>query len=552
MNSNYNLIHHFLEQSARRFPDKTALIHGDIRATYTQINSQANNLAKWLIDQGVARGDRVVILLENSLEYVVSYYGILKAGAVAVPLSTGIKPDGLNSLLCQLEPSAIISSKKFEKRLHALIVSPPSRPAVQPSDLPATDDKQRTTSNVQALIQNSKLIIKNCSFALKDYGLDITQFDDIVTTDNTQLATNSFQSPININESELASIVYTSGSTGQPKGVMLSHKNIVSNTKAICEYLHLTDDDIQMVVLPFFYVMGKSLLNTHIAVGGTVVLNNKFAFPAAVLKEMEKEQVTGFSGVPSTYAYLLHRSPLASYRARLPSLRYCSQAGGHMSQQIKEQLRQVLPGHTKIYIMYGATEASARLTYLDPERFEDKMGSIGRPVPGVTIRVEGTDGEEMPPGHVGELVASGPNIMQGYWNDPEGTSHVLDDHGYHTGDFGYQDQEGFLFVQGRKDDLLKVGGHRINPMEIEDVILSTDLVIEAVVLGIPDNLLGHRLVAVAAPKNGDCNSRDIRAYCAENLPKHKVPGEVKLVRALPKNSSGKINRNKCAELILNS
>jgi long-chain acyl-CoA synthetase len=260
--------------------------------------------------------------------------------------------------------------------------------------------------------------------------------------------------------------------------------------------------------------------------------------------------VTGFSGVPSTYAYLLHRSPLAKLRDRLGALRYCSQAGGHMSDAVKQELRRVLPEHTKIYIMYGATEASARLSYLEPERFEEKMGSIGKPIPGTALRVLGPERQEVLTGESGEFVGQGPNIMLGYWKDDEATAKVLDEHGYHTGDLGYQDEEGYLYVTGRKDNLLKVGGHRINPQEIEDVLMGTQLVIEVAVLGRPDVLLGHKLVALACPKNGDCNENLILGECATKLPRYKMPSEVKLVRSLPKSTSGKIDRTKCLELLL--
>jgi acyl-CoA synthetase (AMP-forming)/AMP-acid ligase II len=329
---------------------------------------------------------------------------------------------------------------------------------------------------------------------------------------------------------------------------MLSHKNIVTNVHSICQYLSITENDTQMVVLPFFYVMGKSLLNTHIAASGTVVINNKFAYPAFVLKQMVDEKVTAFSGVPSTYAYLLHRSPLLKYREKLNFLRYCSQAGGHMSDQLKMELRQVLPEHTKLYIMYGATEASARLTYLDPERFEEKMGSIGKSIPNVTLRVLNENHQELAVGQTGELVASGPNIMQGYWKDKESTAGVLDKDGYHTGDIGYRDDEGFFHLIGRKDNLLKVGGHKINPQEIEDVLIATGLVIEAVVLGLPDKLLGFKLIGIVVPKNGSCTENEVIAGCAGKLPKFKLPAAVKLVRALPKNANGKIDRTKCLEL----
>jgi len=304
-----------------------------------------------------------------------------------------------------------------------------------------------------------------------------------------------------------------------------------------------------MVVLPFFYVMGKSLLNTHFAVGGTVVVNNKFAFPAAVIKQMVEEKVTGFSGVPSTYAYLLHRSPLANYRNKLTSLRYCSQAGGHMARSLKIKLRQVLSDHTRIVVMYGATEASARLTWLEPDQFDAKINSIGKSIPGTKIRIMDKKSRQVTAGQKGELVASGPNIMQGYWKDPEATARVLDANGYHTGDIGHKDEEGFIYLSGRKDDMVKVGGHRINPQEIEDTLLATNLIIETAVLGIPDPLLGNKLIAMAVPQNGDCRPEDILESCAEKLPKYKLPSKIEIVRSLPKNPNGKIDRKKCLNLL---
>ena len=509
------LIHHFLEESTELFPGKTALIHEEVRATYAQINAKANRLAYWLTDIGVSKGDRIVMVLENCLEYVVSYYGVLKAGAVAVPLSIGLKPDGLRHLLEKLEPTVIISSSRFEKLLTATDLTP---------------------------YRINALLLKNPKQKWSSLTIPVSSWDDIIYDDET---TNL---KIPLNESDLATIIYTSGSTGIPKGVMLSHKNIVSNTKSICRYLNLNDKDIQMAVLPFFYVMGKSLLNTHFAVGGTVVINNKFAFPATVINQMVDEKVTGFSGVPSTYAYLLHRSPLKKNRDNLTSLRYCSQAGGHMSGQIKEELRKALPSHTQIYIMYGATEASARLTCLEPDQFEDKINSIGKPISSVTMQILNKNGRALSTGQTGELVASGPNIMQGYWKDDKATSAVLDKNGYHTGDMGYYDKEGYFFLNGRKDNLLKVGGHRINPQEIEDVLMATELVLETAVVGIPDELLGNKLIALAVPIDKTGSKNKIMKLCAERLPKYKLPGSIKLIRSLPKNPSGKIDKAKCLEL----
>lgn len=509
------LIHHFLENSARLYPDKTAVIHEGARTSFSRVNAQANALASFLLQSGINPGDRVAILMENCLEYVVSYYSALKAAAVAVPLNTDLKPDSLRSILLELEPRWIISTSRFERLLNS-------------TDL--------NDVGIQGLILKAPTLSWSSNpFKVED--LDLV------------LQSGSTPNPnVEIQPATLASIIYTSGSTGRPKGVMLSHTNIVSNTLSICEYLHLADSDIQMVVLPFFYVMGKSLLNTHFAVGGTVVINNKFAFPASVLNEMVSEQVTGFSGVPSTYAYLLHRSPLASFRDKLTSLRHCSQAGGHMSRAIKEELRKVLPEHTEIVVMYGATEASARLSYLEPSRYSEKMDSIGKAIPGVTLRILGEDGNELPTGQTGELVASGPNIMHGYWKDQESTSNVLVNGHYRTGDQAYQDADGFYFVVGRNDDQLKVGGHRVNPHEIEDVLMESGLLVEATVLGLQDSLLGHKLVACTVPIAKDCTDQQILSFCAGKLPKFKLPSSIMLTRSLPKNTSGKIDRIKCVDL----
>ncbi len=516
--NSHKYIHQFLEQSSAFHPDKVALIYQKQRVTYKEINNQANRLAHNLIEWGITKGDRVVLLLDNSLEYVASYYGALKAGAVVVPLSTDIKEGGVDFIVTETNPKVIITSSKFENILKSKIKE----------------------------LGIEKILLKNPKLNWTNTTCPIISWNEIFDND-------SYENPaISIEDDSLASIIYTSGSVGIPKGVMLSHKNIVSNTHAICKYLELTENDIQMVMLPFFYVMGKSLLNTHFAVGGTVVINNMFLYPATVLNQMVEEKVTGFSGVPSTYAHLLHRSPLLSNRDKLSNLRYCSQAGGHMAKQLKVALRQALPEHTKIFIMYGATEASARLTYLDPRFFESKIESVGKAITKTTIKILAENGTELPVGSIGELVAQGPSIMAGYWKDLEATAKVLDANGYHTGDLGYKDKDGFIFITGRKDNQLKVGGHRINPQEIEDAILETGLVVEAFVIGYPDKLLGNKLTIVAVAKKELINGQTIIATCAKRLPRYKVPEKIVLVSSLPKKSSGKIDKEKCLEIVKKS
>jgi acyl-CoA synthetase (AMP-forming)/AMP-acid ligase II len=375
------------------------------------------------------------VLLENSLEYVVSYYGVLKAGGVAVPLNCDVKSDSLAGILRELQPQVVLASRKSEQLLR---------------------DSNPERLNIPLMA------IKNPSQAWRSQHCRVVAWEDLVHDGEAP------NPEVPIDSGALDSIIYTSGSTGKPKGVMLSHGNIVANTRSIVQYLELSENDIQMVVLPFFYVMGKSLLNTHVAVGGTVVVHNGFAYPASVIGQMANERVTGFSGVPSTYAYLLHRSPLEASRDRLDALRYCTQAGGHMSRQIKEKLLQALPSHTRLYVMYGATEAAARLTYVEPERSPTKWTRSAVPFPGCASGSWMTRGARCLRGRRGNWLPPAPTSCRGTGSDPRGTACALDASGYHTGDLGYQDEDGYLYVTGRKDDLLKVGGHRIDPQEIED------------------------------------------------------------------------------------
>ncbi len=541
------LIHNFLENAAAKYPDKVAVIHEKTRATYGQIDADANRLAAFLTDRGVAVGDRVVIILENSLAYITAYYAVLKAGAAAVPLSTDLKPDGLNPLLAELEPAALISSARFERLLQA------SDLTVSGLDILILDNPKLewdkhpiSVFSFQQIINPSK-DRKNKIPAQDQGGAEFQPAGILKYVEDLEGgSTEDIESvDISVSPNDLGSIIYTSGSTGRAKGVMLTHANIAANVASICQYLRLSDSDIQMVVLPFFYVMGQSLLNTIFAAGGTLVINNKFAFPAAVVNQMIEERVTLFSGVPSTYAYLLHRSPLAANKNRLTNLRMVTQAGGHMARSVKTALRDVLPDQTQICIMYGATEASARLTWLDPRWFDRKIDSIGQAIPDVSVRILDAQGREAAPGEKGEVVAGGANIMQGYWKDPQSTAEVLDGNGYHTGDMGWKDGDGFIFLEGRRDDLLKVGGHRINPREVEDALLATGLAVEAAVLGLPDDLLGHRLSALVVPLSGESAPDEVLEKCASLLPRYKMPSDLRFARALPKNANGKVDRSGC-------
>ena len=507
------LLHQFLEDGAATRPTVTALIAGNRSVTYDELNRLANRFANALLQAGVQRHDRVVVALENSIELVATYLGIMKVGAVAVPLPAGPRSDRLPFAIAECGPAAAVIDRATAAELDAHHPSPSTR-----------------VTFVAGRIGHARQPAGHV--ALEDV-----------------LATGNDGPPgVRVIDIDLAAIIYTSGSTGEPRGVMLTHRNFVANARSIVSYLGLTERDRVMCVLPFYYVYGLSLLHTHLAVGGSLVLDNQFVYPNVVLRSMQKHAVTGFAGVPSTFALLLHRSDLAS--TPLPTLRYVTQAGGAMPPaRIREWLER--GPKAPFYVMYGATEASARLTYLEPARLLDKMGSIGRPIPNVEIVVVKDDGTLAKPGEVGELVASGSNIALGYWNAPEHTSERFSSRGYCTGDLGYADDEGYFFIVGRKHDMIKVGAHRVGAKEIEDVLHEFPNVLEAAVVAAPHTLLGEAPIAFVSLRDGA--SRDdlvLLAFCQTRLPAHKVPTRIVVRDELPKlGRVGKIDKRALLALV---
>lgn len=499
------LLDDFLRESAQRFPAAHALIHGEERTTFGQLDEASDRLAGTLDGQGIRRGDRIGLLDENGRDYVEGYYAILKAGAIAVPLNTQADPRTIQSLLADCGATGVIAGRRHASLVVSVLDGLPEvRFAVLPDEAAAPFQGGRVR---------------------------------LVRSSDARTFAGRPPRPRRI-DLDRASIIYTSGSTGKPKGAVLSHLNLVANTRSILDYLELTPEDRVLSVLPFYYVYGKSLLNTHVAAGGCVVVENRFLYPQVAVDSLEREACTGFSGVPSTFAILLEKTNLA--KRELPALRYVTQAGGAMAPAIIRRLLEALPGK-RVFVMYGATEAGARLSYLAPEELPHRIGSIGKAIPNVELRVLRDDGTPCEPGEVGEIVATGSNIMEGYWNDPEETAAVLDRHGYHTGDLGIADDEGYLRVVGRKREMIKSGAHRISPKEIEEVLLEHASVLEAAVLGVPDARLGERIRAFVVARAGAAVIPEALAeHCRSRLAGFKVPHEFVERAALPKNPSGKI------------
>ncbi len=500
------LVHHFLEQSAQRCPEHPFLIHEGVAMSYGEIEGAANRVARALRSGGLARGDRVGLLAQNSRFYVENYYGILKAGGIAVPLNTAANGPTLAKFLSGCGARMLIAGPRFEKATGQCIE------AGTPLDLLAVPSQKRLPE-LAAPIRGIALEEACAAESPEAPGLALSDLD-------------------------VASIIYTSGSTGTPQGATLSHLNITSNTRSIVTYLELLPEDRILQILPFYYVYGKSLLNTHAFSGATVVIENRFLYPNVALDTFETEECTGISGVPSTFAILLNRSNFAE--RKLPHLRYVTQAGGGMSPELTRRLLTVLPD-TKILIISGATEASARLSCLPPKDLPRKIGSIGKAIPNVELRVLRPDGSETDVGEEGEIVARGSNIMSGYWGDPEGTAEVLDEHGYHTGDLARRDEEDFMFVVGRKKDFIKAGAHRISAKEIEEIILESAEVHEAAVIGVPDEILGEKIRAFVVARDGsEFDPSVLERFLKRKLPPYKVPTDIVVRDELPKNESGKI------------
>jgi len=327
------------------------------------------------------------------------------------------------------------------------------------------------------------------------------------------------------------------------------HLNIALNNKHIrygAYVLNQINDRI-MVVLPFYYIYGKSLLNTHFCVGGSAVIDNRFLYPNVVLKTMLEQKATGFAGVPSTFGILLNRSNVRNLN--LKHLRYITQAGGAMAPAIQKEVAKVF-SPALLYIMYGATEASARLSYLEPEDLPRKWGSIGKAIPGVELFTADKDGNRLQPGKEGELVAQGENIMSGYWNRPQETKKVLRNNLYFTGDIGVMDEEGFLYVVGRIKNMIKAGGNRVSSKEIEYALYEHDSIAEAAVIGVKDDVMGEEIKAFVVLKKGIKGAEQtkiLKDFLKKRLAPYKVPKYIEYLNSLPKNKSGKIQKRKLSQ-----
>jgi amino acid adenylation domain-containing protein len=500
-------------------PNKLALVCGDRRLTYAELEAMANRLANALVAGGVERGDRVAIHLDNSVEAVVAVFATLKADGVFVPVNPTTKHDKLAYIVNNCAAKALIGGGKTDLGT-AEVPSLRCRVFCGQGKMEVESQRSVPPPHVGGYGTQGSLL----SFERIQQEFPATR----PATHNIDL--------------DLACLIYTSGSTGEPKGVMSDHSNVVFASGSIIEYLENRESDIVINVLPLSFDYGLYQLLMTFRFGGTLVLEKSFAYPAEILKVMQRERVTGFPGVPTVYAMLLGMD-LSAYD--LSSLRYLTNTAAALPVAHILAIRDKFP-QARLYSMYGLTETK-RTLYLPPGELDRRPGSVGIAIPGTEAWLENDQGERLGPDQLGELVVRGRHVMRGYWNAPEATARryrpgrIPGERYCYTGDLFRQDAEGFFYFVGRKDDIIKSRGEKVAPKEVENVLYALDGVAEAAVIGVPDPVLGQAVKAFVVARDCGLTAQAILAHCKRNLEDFAVPKYVEFRDQLPKTSSGKIS-----------
>lgn len=492
------LLGQLLEESARARPDKTALVCGELRMSYAELDARANRLAQALLARGVAPGERVALCLENSPEAVEALFGTWKTGAAALLVNPGTKHDKLGFLLADSGARALIAAPK---RLEGLRAAVPV------------------------------LLASGAEW------------------DATLAGASEARPAVRGAEDDLACLLYTSGSSGTPKGVMHSHRSLGSAMRSIAQYLGSSAEDVVLSILPLSFGYGLTQLLPTFAAGGTLVLERSFAFPQLTLQRLADERATGFAMVP-TIATLLLQNDLS--RFDLSALRTLTNAGAGIAPALLAELRARLPW-ARIFPMYGQTEC-IRASYLPPEEVDRRPTSVGRGMPGQECWIEDERGQRLPPGSTGELVVRGEHVMLGYWNQPEASAQKLrpgsrpGERELRTGDLFRLDEQGWLHFVARQDDIIKTRGEKVSPREVENVLQSLAGVLCAAVVGVPDPLLGEAVRAFLVKRPGAVlDEQAVLRHCVRQLEDVAVPRRIVFLDELPRTPNAKIDKQALLE-----
>ncbi len=508
------LVQDFLERTAPRLPDKVALICDGQRLTYAQIEAMSNRLANALVVAGVQQGDRVAIYLPNCVEAVVGIFAVLKAGGVFVMVNPTTKLEKLLYILNNCRACGLLTDRRASAQAPVSVLM------------------------AEAPSLKFGVLCGKPGLGVKSDGKVHWQFDAIQSSGP---ATRPSQRAIDL---DLACLIYTSGTTGEPKAVMCDHSNMVFVASSVIEYLKNVESDVIVNVLPLSFSYGLYQVLMTFWSGGTLVLENSFAYPAVTLKLMQEERVTGFPAVPTMYAALF-KMDLNAYD--LSSLRFLTNAAAPLPLAHVHEIRRRFP-RAEFYSMYGQTECK-RTLYLPPDQLDKRPGSVGVAIPGTEVWIEDASGSKLDPGEVGELVVRGRHVMRGYWEDPQGTAErfraaaISGERIYYTGDLFRMDEEGYLYFVSRKDDIIKSRGEKVAPREVENVLHTLKGVVEAAVVGVPDPVLGEAVKAVLVVHGVQLTRAEVLAHCRAHLEDYMVPKHVEFRSELPKTDSGKLKRN---------
>jgi long-chain acyl-CoA synthetase len=504
------LLRDIIAQGAREFPGSPALIFRDHPTTYGELAVTVQRLAAGLLALGLQPGDRIALLLPNCTPFVYGYYAAAQIGVVTVPANPLLKPAELEYIW-------------RDAGVRLALTAPPLLPGVQAArqNLPnlrhivTIRPPEETSEPIPGLIPLQDLIMQGAQ-ALAAPGADIPAPP--------------------LDENDCAVIIYTSGTTGYPKGAMLSHKNLTRNVAQVRDALHFTPQDRFLTILPLFHSFaGTVCMNTALAAGCASILLENFT-PGRTLEAIEKQGATIFAGIPTLFQFLLQFTPEREYD--LSSLRLFVSGGAPLAPATLAAMERrfgipVIEGD-------GPTECSP-VTSVNPLDGPRKAGSVGPPLPGVEIAICDEDDHPLPNGEIGEIVVRGDNVMLGYLNQPEATAEAMRGGWYHTGDRGYLDADGYLFIVDRKKDMIITSGMNVYPREVEEVLLSHVGIAHAAVIGLPDALRGEEVVGVIVPKPGAApTERELTAFCRERLANFKVPRRILFRESLPLGSTGKV------------
>ena len=473
--------------------EQPALSNADLTVSYFDILSAAKQIAAQLKSYSHYQpGDRVILLVPNSVAYVPAFYGILMAQGVVVPLPANTESGTLQKILKSTAASYLITTPPVLNRQPDPqdFLSEPFRIV---NELPKDNDAAIRSSSVKT-------------------GHD------------------------------LAAIFFTAGSSGTPKGVMLSHTNLISNARSIGDYLKLKADERPLCILPFHHAFGNSVLQSHILIGSHLILDGNTTFPESIIESLIRHQCTSLAAVPDLFRILLERTSLR--QSEISTLRYMSVAGGALPHQLSVEISQCI-APARFYVMYGQTEATARLAYVPPEHLTGLSdGCIGRAIPGVTLEVVDDNGRAVEPGEVGELRAKGANIMQGYWQDPAGSQERLRNDWLYTGDLATIDEAGWFIIKGRQNSLVKISGYRVHPADLEEFALRSFPIAQAVAVPFESKHIGTRLFLYVKPTSADSQLpvTEMIGMCRDHLPRQLVPDRIQMIENFPLNHALKIDR----------